>query len=325
MPSLSSAPRTRWLTAGAVLVAVACGAGMALQSRLNGGLGLELQSATAAAFWSFGSGCLILLVVLAVTRAGRAGVGALITALRSGELPWWGLTGGLVGAFFVFSQGIAAGLIGVALFTVSYVAGQSIGSVVVDRVGMAGMHPRRVTWQRLFGAALALAAVVLASWGRVGEAGGPLWAYVLPFLAGAFVGWQQAVNGLVRHAVSSGLVATAVNFLVGAVILGLAALVVALVGGPPTGELRSPVLLLGGVVGIGFIFGMAAVVRRLGVLVLGLGTIAGQLGAAVALDVAFPATGHPMQATTLLGAAVALVAVVIAAVPALGRRLARES
>lgn len=323
MPSLASAPSARWLTVGAVTVAVLCGAGMALQSRLNGGLGLELGSATAAALWSFGSGFVILVVVLAVMPSGRAGVVALVGALRSGELPWWGITGGVVGAFFVFSQGLAAGLIGVALFTVAYVAGQAIGSVVIDRLGVAGMHPRHITWPRIVGAVLALAAVVLASWGRIGEAGAPVWAYVLPFIAGALVGWQQAVNGLVRHAAASGLVATGVNFAVGAVLLGIAALVSLLVSGPPPGELRSPILLLGGIVGIGFVLGMAVVVRRLGVLVLGLGTIAGQLAAAVALDAAFPAAGHPLQLTTILGCAVALVAMTIAAVPRLFRRRAR--
>jgi transporter family-2 protein len=322
MSSLSSTSHARWITVGAVVVAVLCGAGMALQSRLNGGLGIELGSATAAALWSFGSGCVILLVVLAALPSGRAGVVSLVGALRSGTVPWWGLTGGVVGAFFVLSQGLAAGLIGVALFTVSYVAGQSIGSVVIDRLGVAGMHPRHITWPRILGAVLALAAVMLASWGRIGESGAPVWAYVLPFIAGAFVGWQQAVNGLVRHAAGSGLVATGVNFAVGAVLLGIAALVTVIVSGPPAGALRSPVLLLGGIVGIGFILGMAVVVRRLGVLVLGLGTIAGQLAAAVALDAAFPAAGHPLQLTTILASAVALVAVTIAAVPRLFRRRA---
>ena len=251
--------------------------------------------------------------------AGRAGVRALITSLRNGTLPWWGLTGGVVGAFFVFSQGLAAGLIGVALFTVAYVAGQSIGSVVFDRIGVAGMHPRHITWPRVLGASLALAAVVLASWGRIGESGAPIWAYLLPFIAGATVGWQQAVNGLVRHAAGSGLIATAANFTIGAVLLGIAALIVLIVDGPPAGTVHTPVLLLGGIVGIGFVLGMAVIVRRLGVLVLGLGTIAGQLVAAVVLDAAFPANGHPIQATTVIASAIALGAVALAALPRLVR------
>lgn len=323
MPSLPSASHPRWHAVGAVVVAVLCGGGMALQSRLNGGLGLELGSASAAALWSFASGGVLIFIVLAVMRSGRAGVVSLVRALRSGDLPWWGLTGGVVGALFVFSQGLAAGLIGVALFTVAYVAGQSIGSVVIDRIGAAGMPARHITWPRILGAALALAAVVLASWGRIGVPGAPVWAYALPFAAGALVGWQQAVNGLVRHAVGSGLVATGVNFLVGTVLLAIAGIVSFVTVGVPTGAVQTPVLLLGGVVGMGFILGMTVVVRRLGVLVLGLGTIAGQLAAAVGLDAVFPAAGHPLQLTTVLACGVALIAVVIAAAPGLFRRRAR--
>lgn len=320
MPSLPTTRRERWATAGAVVVAVLCGGAMAAQSRVNGGLAVDIGSPSAAALWSFGSGGLLLLALLAVVPSGRAGAFALVTAVRTGALPRWALLGGAVGAFFVLSQGLAAGLIGVALFTVSYVAGQSIGSVVIDRVGVARMAPRPITPPRIVGALVAIAAVVVASWGRIGESGAPAWAYALPFIAGAALGWQQAVNGLVRHATGSGLVATAVNFAVGSVALAVVAVVALVVVGPPSSAPSSPVLLLGGLLGIGFILGMAVVVRRLGVLVLGLGTIAGQLGAAVALDAAFPAAGHPLSAATVIGALIALAAVLIAAVRPRGRR-----
>jgi len=308
-------PRERWSTVGALVVAVLCGAAMAVQSRINGGLAVEIGSPSAAAMWSFGSGGVLLAAIVVAMPGSRAAPGRLVEALRTGTLPWWAASGGAVGAFFVLSQGLAAGLIGVALFTVSYVAGQSIGSVVIDRAGVAGMPPRHITSPRIVGAALAIAAVVLASWGRIGEAGAPVWAYVLPFVAGAALGWQQAVNGLVRHATGSALVATAVNFAVGAVILAVVALVALAVTGPPQAMPRSPVLLLGGVVGIGFILGMAVVVRRLGVLVLGLGTIAGQLAAAVILDIIAPAADHPITGVTVAGAVVALGAVLVAAIP----------
>lgn len=57
--------------------------------------------------------------------------------------------------------------------------------------------------------------------------------------------------------------------------------------------------------------------RLTGVLLLGLGTIAGQLVGALLLDVFVPATGEQLSATAVAGTALTLVAV--AAVPA--RRL----
>lgn len=320
MSIVSGLPRERGIMALSLVVALLCGAGMALQSRVNSGLAEELDSASAAAIWSFGSGCVILLVLVACIPSGRAGTAKLVRGLRDGTVPYWALGGGAVGAWFVLSQGLSGALIGVAMFTVAIVAGQTVGSMVIDRIGVAGLPARTITVTRALGAILALAAVILASWGRIGEAGAPWWAYLMPLVAGAGTGWQQAVTGLVRHASDSGLVATAVNFLVGTVLLGIGALVVLIASGPPTGSVRSPILLIGGIVAIGFIFGMAVVVRRIGVLLLGLGTIAGQLAAALVLDALFPVAGHPLEALTVGGAVVALIAVVIAAIPSRASR-----
>ncbi|MGH3716358.1 MAG: DMT family transporter, partial [Micromonosporaceae bacterium] len=56
-------------------------------------------------------------------------------------------------------------------------------------------------------------------------------------------------------------------------------------------------------------------VRWTGVLLFGLATIAGQLVGAVVLDLVVPAEGAPLQQATLIGAALTLVAVGIAALP----------
>lgn len=301
MPSLPSASRERALAVAAGAVAVLCGVGIAVQSRLNSGL-------------------VVLLVAVTALPSGRAGVRALVAAVRDRTVPVRSLLGGAVGAFFVFSQGFAAGLVGVALFTIAYVAGQSVGGVVIDRIGVAGLSPKRITAPRILGAALALLAVAVASWGRIGDGGAPAWVYLLPIVAGIGSGWQQACNGLVRHVARSALVATALNFVVGTLLLVLAWAVVLVVEGLPRGEVRSPVLLTGGIVGLAFIFGMAVIVRRLGVLVLTLGAIAGQLAAAVALDAWVPAAGHRLEPATVVGSVVALGAVVVAALPGLRRR-----
>ncbi|HEY3006390.1 MAG TPA: hypothetical protein VGJ44_28855, partial [Kribbellaceae bacterium] len=52
---------------------------------------------------------------------------------------------------------------------------------------------------------------------------------------------------------------------------------------------------------------------------LGLGTIAGQLVASVALDLTVPAADHPVTATVMAGTVLALAAVVVAALPGLRR------
>ncbi len=56
------------------------------------------------------------------------------------------------------------------------------------------------------------------------------------------------------------------------------------------------------------------IVRTLGVLVMGLALLAGQLAAAVAFDVLTPLPGERIGPLTVVGAALTLVAVLVAAV-----------
>nr|MDQ2697605.1 DMT family transporter [Actinomycetota bacterium] len=76
----------------------------------------------------------------------------------------------------------------------------------------------------------------------------------------------------------------------------------------------SPWLYTGGVVGIVFIAIGALVVTSIGTLVLGLCTIAGELVASVLLDLVVPVPGHTLALTAVVGAGIALGAVVLATV-----------
>jgi transporter family-2 protein len=68
-----------------------------------------------------------------------------------------------------------------------------------------------------------------------------------------------------------------------------------------------------------FISSAAAVVRVVGVFLLGLGTIAGQLIASLVIDVFVPATDQAVTFQVVAGTLLALVAVVVAALPSLRR------
>jgi bacterial/archaeal transporter family-2 protein len=76
-------------------------------------------------------------------------------------------------------------------------------------------------------------------------------------------------------------------------------------------------LYVGGVLGAIYIALAAVAVGELGVLRLSLATVAGQLVAAVVLDVVWPAPGISLRAPTVIGAVLTLVAV---AVTGIGRR-----
>ena len=291
-----------------------CGAGVAAQSRINGQLGAAMHDGFAAALISFCGGLLIVLVALAFLPVGRRGVRRVASALRKREIPVWYLFGGVCGAFIVLSQGLTAAILGVALFSVGIVAGQTIGGLVVDRRGMGTMSARPLTAQRIAGSALALGAVALAGSTEIGSSVA-IWVVVLPFLAGGVQAFQQAVNGQVRSTSESTATTTLINFLAGATVLAVAFVIHSSIAGWPTQLPPQPWLYLGGPLGALFIAVSASIVRAMGVLLLSLATIAGQLVVALLLDIVAPTSRAGVTVFTVVGTCLTLVAVAIAAVP----------
>jgi len=294
--------------------AVAIGVMTAVQARINGQLGVRLEDGFVAAVVSFGSGLVLLVVLSATLPSGRAGFGRLIGGVRARRIPWWMLAGGAAGALTVATQGLAVGLIGVSLFTVGVVAGQTVSGLLLDRVGFGPAGVVAVTVPRLVGGALALAAVALALVGD-GLTGIPAWMAVLPVVAGAGIAWQQATNGRLRQRVGTPLTATLVNFTGGTALLAVAAAVHVGVMGAPAPFPTEPWLYLGGVIGVVYIALGAAIVQYTGVLLLGLGAVVGQLCTSLVLDLVWPAPAGPGLGQELAMVVVALASVGVAAAP----------
>lgn len=292
-----------------------CGGLVATQSRINGQLGRELDDGYLAALISFGSGFVVMLAIALLVPGTRRGVVTVLRRIRSGATPWWYAVGGLAGALFVLSQGLTAAVLGVALFTVATVTGQTLSGMLVDRSGLGTMAPKPITALRVVGAVLAVLAVIVAV---SPEFGGPVdwWVLVLPLAAGLGLGWQQAVNGQLKEMSRSALTATFFNFLVGATVLAVVFAVHAIGARPPAAFPTNPLLYAGGVLGIVFVAGYAIVVRYTGVLVMGLAAVAGQLVGSLAFDLLLPVSDRPLQWTTVAGTAGTLLAVAIAAIPA---------
>jgi transporter family-2 protein len=313
---MSSAPdRHPMRVAFATAAAFVSGAMVALQSRINGQLSGELGDGFVTAFVSFGSGLVLLAVIVAIAPTGRRGIARVVHAVRGRRIPWWFLAGGAGGALFVLSQSLVVALLGVALFTVGIVAGQAASSLLIDRVGVGTMAPRPLTVLRVVGAVLALVAVVVAVSGQL-RSDVPFWLLIAPLVAGFAAGGQQAVNGQLRETADSPLAATFISFLVGTTVLAIALLVHLMVVPWPTAFPVNPLLYTGGLVGCVFIAIQTIAVRTTGVLLMGLAVLSGQVVAAAVLDLVLPVPGHEVGVTTLIGAGLTLVAVVVAGIRA---------
>lgn len=309
-----------WLAlSSAVLVGVLT----AVQARANGKLGARLDDGLVAAAISFGSGLIILIVLSIALPAGRRGARRLADGIRGRTLPWWMLLGGAAGALSVATQGLTVAIIGVSLFTVGAVAGQTLNGLVLDRVGYGPSGVVAVTVPRVVGGALMLAAVFFSVGTGDVLATIPWWMLVLPFVAGVGIAWQQATNGRLRQRVGTPLTATLVNFIGGTAILVVAAVVSVVVRGMPDSAPTDLWLYSGGALGVAYIMLSAAIVAHTGVLLLGLGAVTGQLVAAFVLDLLWPAAASPGWLVELLTVIVALASVAVAAVPR-GRRRRRS-
>ncbi|MFJ8964965.1 DMT family transporter [Lentzea sp. NPDC102401] len=298
--------RSSQVTGG--LLAAAGGVAIAVQARVNGSLAQSLGNGLLAALISFGGGWFVLLAVVLSRQSGRDGLLRLRDALRHRRIRWWECVGGISGAVLVGSQGLAVATIGVAVFTVAVVIGQVVSSMVMDNLGVGPGESKPITKTRVVGAAVGVIAVTIAVSDRFTSPGG-LWLAVLPLVAGLLMGWQQAVNGLVREAAVSSVATILVNFSVGTAALALVNAVTW--SGVPGAFPSQWWLYLGGLLGIVGVGGAITSVRFIGVLMVGLCGVCGQLIGAVLLD----AVSGRLALPTVVGVALTLVSVGVAALP----------
>ena len=138
-----------------VAVALTAGAGglVALQAPINSMLG-KAAGTFAAASISFTIGTIILVAITLVSGA-KADLGA------AGELPWYYLTGGLLGAAYVTTVLVSVRTLGAGGVTAATIAGQLTTSVVLDKLGVLGLPEKPLTVARVVGVALLAAGVFL--------------------------------------------------------------------------------------------------------------------------------------------------------------------
>src|SRR6478609_1151402 len=301
-----------------LLLAVSAGLLVPVQGRINGALGTTLADGLAAAVVSFTTGLVLIAAIGLALPKGRAALRRILPALKERSFPRFYVLAGGIGALFVFAQSFTVGLLGVALFTVAAVTGQTLSGLLVDRMGIGPAGKRPITGIRVLGSVLTVAAVAWAVSPRfsAGESGLQLLLpLLLPVLAGFLMSFQQAMNGTATVHYGSPIAATLVNFIAGAALLWVAWLIKLAVAGAGNPLPAQWWYYLGGPLGCIFIGVGALLVRSLGVLVTGLGMIAGQLLGSLGLDLILPVPGTVIALPTVLGTILTLGAIVLATLP----------
>ncbi|MGB3910075.1 MAG: DMT family transporter [Pseudolysinimonas sp.] len=291
------------LDIGAWILALSIGAGASVQAFLMAE-GSQRLGADRAAFVMFGIGLLIAAAWSIISRRARGGAVRIVADLRARRLPWWAVMSGLGGALFVLSQGLAVEPLGVAVFGMTFLAGQVVGAILLDALGATGMR-RRPTAARLAGAGLAIAGSAIGAAGQ-GVSAPPPWIVALVLLVGAIAAGVGAASGRTlrsaRHLAPTATVNVGVGFLaVGVIVVATGAEM------PPFVALLDPGLIGSALFAVLSIAVVSVLVARRGVLELAIFIALGQLTAGVVLDVV---DGNAPSLPTYVGVALTLAAVV---------------
>ena len=149
------------------LLAALSGVLIALQARTNGELSLRLDNGLQAAFISFSSGLFLISLITIFHPGIRAGVKKLRAAVKAKEIAPWTLFAGALGGSFVAVQTQIVPLIGVAIYSVASIAGQSATSLIVDRIGLTGGGKKPINPRRIAAAVVTVLAVLVSVLDRI--------------------------------------------------------------------------------------------------------------------------------------------------------------
>jgi transporter family-2 protein len=301
------------------LLAALSGAMIALQARANGELSHRLDNGLQAALVSFSSGLLIILLITPFSPHIKEGIKNLRTAVANKEIARWKLFAGALGGSFVAIQTQIVPLIGVAIYSVASIAGQTAMSLVVDRIGLTGGGKKLISPRRVIAAALTVLAVLVSVWDRIDASNLSMLAVTAGCIAGAVVGVQRALNGQINEHSHQSFTTSLLNFITGTTFLVILILVGVVLGHNELSPLPAGPwwIYTGGVIGVIYIAFTSTIVQHLGVLTFTLFSVGGQLAASLVIDLVSPTDGVSVSAYLITGLAMTYIGVIAGGVSSL--------
>jgi len=85
------------------------------------------------------------------------------TTAAMSQMPWWAPLNGLVGALAVVAGLLFVGKVGAGMFAGLTITANILMSLVIDKIGLFGMHIHALSTGRMIGAALMVAGIALIS------------------------------------------------------------------------------------------------------------------------------------------------------------------
>ena len=291
-----------------IILAFIAGVAATLQAGISGQLANELNDGIMAALISNIGGTIFTGLFLLNPEVRKKGK-KLFKDVISGKFAKWQLLGGVAGAIYISTASSTVSIIGTGLFTVVLVASQNMSGIVVDRFGLSSGSRKKITPKRALAAVIGIAAVLLSVTDFQGKI---LWIPIVAVvIAGLAVTVQFALNGRVTKAANS-QVSAFINFPMSMITVCITLIVMNLFGKDWNTWPNQWWLYTAGFLGAVVVYLAAATIRTLGVLLFGLGSVAGQLITSIALDVILPNANINVGWALISGAGLMLLAVYLA-------------
>jgi transporter family-2 protein len=294
-------------------LAALAGVMIALQSRANGELSHRLNNSLEAAFISFSSGLIVLIVIALLNSKVRVGIGNLKRALKDGHLPWWQVPAGVLGGTFVAFQTHVVPLIGVAIYSVASIAGQTGISLFVDRIGLTGGGKKPISKRRAAAAVVTVIAVLVSVLDKLDVSTFSIVAVLFSLGAGALVGVQRALNGQINEHTKQSYATSLLNFITGTTTLAIFWSLNIIFWHGTVNALPGWNILIytGGTIGVIYIAFTSTIVQHLGVLTFTLFSTGGTLIGSLLIDWLIPGEGVGVSWYLIVGIAMTYLGVMI--------------
>jgi transporter family-2 protein len=298
------------------ILATISGVMIALQARANGELSHRLNNGVQAALISFGSGLAIIALVAIFSPSIKDGSRNLRGAVVRKEIPKWTLFAGALGGTFVGIQTHVVPVIGVAIYSVASIAGQTAASLLVDRLGITGGGKKQITFRRVAAATFTVVAVLVSVLDRIESADLALFSVFLAGIAGAVVGVQRALNGQINEHSHQSYTTSLLNFIMGSSFLLILLSSLLLFGDSQLSPLPAGPwwIYTGGVIGVIYIAFTSKIVQHLGVLTFTLFSVGGNLLGSLVIDLVSPTAGVRVSWYLVTGIAMTYLGVIVGGV-----------
>ena len=298
------------------LLAAISGFMIALQARANGELSHRMGNPVEAALVSFGSGLIIISLISIFNPAIKVGMRNLKKAVSKKEIPVWTLFAGMLGGSFVAVQTQIVPIIGVAIYSVASIAGQTAASLIVDRIGLTGGGKKPISLRRVAAAGVTVLAVLISVLDRIDAQNLSIIAVVFGCVAGAIVGVQRAMNGQINQSTNQSFATSWLNFIMGTTFLVIFLAIGVLINRAEVVSLPAGPwwMYTGGTIGVIYIAFTSTIVQHLGVLTFTLISVGGQLVGSLLIDLYSPTQGVQVSAYLVSGILMTYLGVVVGGV-----------